>query len=838
MANVQYDQGVPFAEPAATPPQDYQHIEAQPAEFGGLIAQGEGRLGEGATTAVKFYSQIAAQQAVGDWQDQANKTLTSFKKLRGQDAMAAQPDVLQNLKDAEAEGAANLATPDAQLNFTQNIRYLRARYEAEVGAHYDQQAQVWGVGVNESAATQHLQDIEAGTVRGDLGLVNSAATGLVSSRLKQAELLYGTLTSDMAEGVRTKAFAESIETQIKALTPTDPARAARILDANKDKLPAPVYEQLSRQTKAYGDAVGLTSNVQGYLSGPAPAGVAPGGGTPAPLNDAVRQRAQTVHDEAVRQGAPDDEGWGIAANAVHESGATAAPLPGDGGISHGMFQLNKDQLAAYRASHNGHMPEQDDAATQIAFARKQAAPYLGGASGPDGYAAAYTRGFEVPAGGESEVANRAATAMALSGKQPAIELASAAGTQPPVASPAVALHNPAGVDRLAQLYLGAPAEAMRLYPNNAVLQQQFVRESRQNVNELMMLQNRDVMERERARKEAAEGAGQQVLGALVKNPTQFDPKTIWNIPDNVMTWEEKQHLSEVANYQLAQGGVDTTKHGPGYAKVFSGITGNVSDPNAVPINSMRDIWSRAGQGGDLTLRDADTLSQVYAKVHKDPDEASLRLRESSMLTYAKRRLTFPDVQVAPGMQITDRIGEDIFNAQFVQAYTQQLDKAVATGKPDEINNVLSKDYVDKLAGSMRSQRDIDQARLEATGMAPDEATVEKPGTPIPAAPQGLNAGEWSRIMTLPPTVKGVPYSHQAWATVLQRLTANPVQGVKDFNERFGAAGYDGQQILERLKSQAPPAAQWTVGPNGEVYLAPQAAAPTQSDAHDMPAVTR
>ena len=46
MANVQYDQGVPFAEPAATPPQDYQHIEAQPAEFGGLIAQGEGRLGE------------------------------------------------------------------------------------------------------------------------------------------------------------------------------------------------------------------------------------------------------------------------------------------------------------------------------------------------------------------------------------------------------------------------------------------------------------------------------------------------------------------------------------------------------------------------------------------------------------------------------------------------------------------------------------------------------------------------------------------------------------------------------------------------------------------------
>ena len=169
MAAVPYDQGVPFATPAPTPPRDYQEVQANPNEFGGLIAKGGEELGSGLTTASKVFGQLATQQAVSNWQDQANQALTDFKKLKGQDAMNAQPDVLQHLKDAEEEGASGLSSIDAQLAFSQNIRYLRSRYEGEIGAHYDQQAQVWGVGVNETAANQHLQDIEAGTVRGDVG---------------------------------------------------------------------------------------------------------------------------------------------------------------------------------------------------------------------------------------------------------------------------------------------------------------------------------------------------------------------------------------------------------------------------------------------------------------------------------------------------------------------------------------------------------------------------------------------------------------------------------------------------------------------------------------------
>src|ERR1039458_1295518 len=138
VAQVPYDQGIPFASPAPTPPQDYQHVEATPASFGSEIAQGEAKAGEGAITAVKFYSQIAAQQAVSDWEGKASQTLSDFKKLRGQDAMTAQPDALAALSDAEKEGAESLPTADAQLNFTQNIRSLRALYERDIGTLYDQ----------------------------------------------------------------------------------------------------------------------------------------------------------------------------------------------------------------------------------------------------------------------------------------------------------------------------------------------------------------------------------------------------------------------------------------------------------------------------------------------------------------------------------------------------------------------------------------------------------------------------------------------------------------------------------------------------------------------------
>jgi hypothetical protein len=66
---VPYDQGVPFAQPDVRTPDDYQREEASPADFGGQIAKGLDTLGAGETKASQFFSQIATQQAVQNWQD-------------------------------------------------------------------------------------------------------------------------------------------------------------------------------------------------------------------------------------------------------------------------------------------------------------------------------------------------------------------------------------------------------------------------------------------------------------------------------------------------------------------------------------------------------------------------------------------------------------------------------------------------------------------------------------------------------------------------------------------------------------------------------------------------
>jgi hypothetical protein len=95
-------------------------------------------------------------------------------------------------------------------------------------------------------------------------------------------------------------------------------------------------------------------------------------------------------------------------------------------------------------------------------------------------------------------------------------------------------------------------------------------------------------------------------------------------------------------------------------------------------------------------------------------------------------------------------------------------------------------------------------RMAATGQI-DQTDLEKPGeqTPTPPPPKDANAGEWNKIMTAPPlAANGQPYTHAAWASVMQRLMSNPEQGVKDFDAKFGRAGYSGQEFLDRLKKQS------------------------------------
>jgi hypothetical protein len=56
---------------------------------------------------------------------------------------------------------------------------------------------------------------------------------------------------------------------------------------------------------------------------------------------------------------------------------------------------------------------------------------------------------------------------------------------------------------------------------------------------------------------------------------------------------------------------------------------------------------------------------------------------------------------------------------------------------------------------------------------------------------------------LPKAQNGQPYTHAAWAEVLRTLAANPKENAPWFNHFFGPQGFDGAEILRRLKSPPP-----------------------------------
>jgi hypothetical protein len=282
VAQPPYDQGVPFEAPASAPPQDYQHIEASPADFGGALAQGAQKLGEGAVTATRFYSQIAAQQAVNNWQDETNKVLygdpaiqgdAGYYGLKGQAAMDARPAVLERLQDAEHDGLQTLSTGESQALFNNQVRSLRARHEAEIGQHYDQQSQTWGTEVNKTSSDMALRDIETATLSGNQQALAAATDRLTRSRVQQAQLSYGTnLTPDVTQDILAGAKSDAVTTQVRAIARTDPMRAQQILDQNKSGMQAGVYDSLKRETDGLADTTLVDTSIDALSRGlPLPA---------------------------------------------------------------------------------------------------------------------------------------------------------------------------------------------------------------------------------------------------------------------------------------------------------------------------------------------------------------------------------------------------------------------------------------------------------------------------------------------------------------------------------------------------------------------------------------
>ena len=252
MARPPYDTGG-AAEPYATvaprgaTPDDTLHVRASPDEFGGQIAQGLERAGQGATKAATFFGQVAADNASNDFQESVGKILygdpnkqiigpdgqpqqdTGYLGLRGRAALDARPDVEKQIDQLLKDTRSKLDTPEQQLQFDNFSRRYRSYVVGDVGRHADQQANTWYAEVNKSAANLAASHIAQNA--DNVAEVNHGISDLINARVKDAQLKGG--GPELVNQAAAEARAEGIAAWTRAIAVHDPSRAMQILEKNK-----------------------------------------------------------------------------------------------------------------------------------------------------------------------------------------------------------------------------------------------------------------------------------------------------------------------------------------------------------------------------------------------------------------------------------------------------------------------------------------------------------------------------------------------------------------------------------------------------------------------------
>lgn len=236
MAQAPYD-GVPRVSPDAAPPPDYQQIQTNPRQFGAAVGEGLGKLGEGATTAAKFFGQVQTDDALNNAMDRAGKALEKFKGLRGADALHAQADTNTEINAAFSEARGGLLMPEQKYQFDQTSRAYRERYVAgQVSNHANQQADAYATQTN-NATYQRGKGIIAADPD-DPDALQQGLSLMHQGRIKNLQLNGLAGNADVLARENGTTNSDYLETRIKALAPTNPTRASQLLEANRKELQA------------------------------------------------------------------------------------------------------------------------------------------------------------------------------------------------------------------------------------------------------------------------------------------------------------------------------------------------------------------------------------------------------------------------------------------------------------------------------------------------------------------------------------------------------------------------------------------------------------------------
>ena len=812
MAQVPDSAGVQQVEPDARPPADYQEINATPASFGGLIAQGEEKAGAGATDAsnnlfniADFQGKVNTDDQVNKWVEGNNKILygdpskpavgpdgqpvmgpdgkpqpdRGFMGLEGRAAADKREETLQALEDQRMAGRKNL-NPKDQILYDEQTQRMYGIAEREMGQHADTQWQVWAGGVNGSGASIALSSIAR--TPDDLEQFKHNTSDLINFRVQEAQIRYGNDPTILKQ-VEDEAKAEATTARLQAIAVKDPQRALDLTDQYKNTLSIvdkktgqSFYDALSGQFRARADQQ---------------TGIAAG---TAAIKSTYQQVPPTSNMLPVLSSV--GEPYGISGSYLLRT----HQLEGDGTSSTGAkgpFQFVDKTAAEYGVKNPYDFVSSATGAAQLAANNKaqlttsfgrpptDAELYLAHQQGATG-AAKLLANPTVRAG--DVVGDRAIAVNGGDPNRPASEFTgmwtakfNGAPGALSHARKASAYQTIASDPNLSET---ARAHAFQ-YVNQTIAAQQIAQES-------------DIKAQKIASDNAANGYVQRMLKG------DFNGITQQVADDPNLTWETRRSLGDAA---IAHGGDDTQQatqaYGAGFWPAYKAILADSSDPGR--ISEMHQLLERAGPGADqdqkLTLAGVEKLNGVMTQNRKSVDDQAANRAKLGLMTYAKGKLSFE--QDTGPIKIRDPEGERLFNAQFIPKFEAGYEQWTKAGKNPW--DFLTQKHVDEMLTGMRDKTKMQMDRMAAMG----EAVPEDKNAPVPPSPDGVDAKAWGGVIAdRPKTEAGDPVPQGVWATAVGMLLKNPTpETVKMFNaSKFGRAGYDGQKILDQLRPAAAGAA--------------------------------
>lgn len=708
MADIAEFSGVPDVAPRT----EGINTQANPAQTGGLIAEGLQAVGEGGAKAVQFYSQVAADDASNEWHKQANIILngdptkmvqgpdgqmvqdTGYMGLRGADAMRARASVSARLDELQKNIRANLWTAESAEQFDQDTRRSRFYMDQDVAKHAVEQQTAWATSTNETTATVQLNTLGADPL-------NPRVKAQAVQSVRQAYVRNAQLNGVDPKGALLKADQDIALTQIRALVPTNPQAAQQVLDANHDVLASlPNYDSIVSGVKSATINAQLDPAIQTAISGiktDALAAVNSGqipGARPNPNNIGnvkTAEGARTGKMSFVQPATPQD-GVAVTVNNLRKNyqgltlGEIGPKWDGEGTQKGAQWAATVSRVSGIGLNDvpNLNDPKQLESLIRGIGAAEKAAPDQ----------AAFTP--EVIQGGIKD---------ALSGKAPNLQTGGAAQNAP--IYPSVADYYSANS---AKIMDKARADAQKLFPLYPDVQERYVTGVMRELDSAIAQQHQQY-----------EVDSHIVQAALASDEQpKSEAELLAMGPQVSNAWESMQinnPLGAMAVERMfdANAKGKALTYGTSFKDYLDRVLAPENDPNR--ITNPQQLWLYVGKGEDapLTNTGVQALSKLMGQVNT-PEGRAFGTQLKNFVDTMHAQLTFSNKYTG----VIDKNGEKRFTKFMSQAFPI-LERAEQEGKIGTLLDPKSKDYIGNLATSYtRSQSEVIKDHLDAISTPPDK----------------------------------------------------------------------------------------------------------------------